>query len=386
MRKIIDKRTFSWFSLTAVVLIVAGCDWTSGGGVESWNERWNGVNFSGMYRASDGGPFVVRDYASSSTINEVVANTGGGNAMEQPGQNQRRTETFAKNPNAFSDTKDLASTPIVPGSVIVSTAGSISLSDNGNGNLVGSPSGTGRINYDTGRIFVDFQALNIAAYTVSYLQQAATVPPARPFTRSGRMTRTPIVSGSITFTVGSAYTLRDNGQGGLSGSSGITGTVDYNTGAWTIDFGTSPVPANTAISASYRTQGGTGSGVRGAAIQTLTVFQEGQLLRIRDNNGGTYEGRMGSIRSSVNDGSPAGGTVIAQFTAKGANSQGVEVNMTGTFEGQITAGEGAARTMDDRQMRGTFVDAAGSRGDIIGSAGSARVTIPSANGGAATAE
>jgi len=37
--------------------------------------------------------------------------------------------------------------------------------------------------------------------------------------------------------VAAAYTITDDGQGVLTGPSGITGTINYKTGAWTLDFG-----------------------------------------------------------------------------------------------------------------------------------------------------
>ena len=42
----------------AVAALISGCEWSSSGGGESWNDSWSWVDFSGTYRAEGGGVLV----------------------------------------------------------------------------------------------------------------------------------------------------------------------------------------------------------------------------------------------------------------------------------------------------------------------------------------
>ena len=66
---------------------------------------------------------------------------------------------------------------------------------------------------------------------------------------SGTLAVRPIAPGSFRPTDG-VETYVDNGNGTLTGSAGGTGTINYTTGAWTLDFNANVV-ANTNIRASY---------------------------------------------------------------------------------------------------------------------------------------
>ncbi len=364
--------------LSMAAIFGSGCDWTSGGGVESWSERWNWVNFSGVYRNPGG--YLVSDFSSARTMSETVGNTSSGAGGGDPEGDASRVESFAHDPNVPSATQNLSNTPIVPGSVSVSTSGDISFSDDGAGNLIGNPRGTGSIVYDSGRITLNFQGPAVTQYTISYIQQAPGAPGVQGFASSGRVSRTPVVPGTMTLSVGDTFVLRDNGDGGLVGS-GLTGTIDYSTGAWTIDYGTTVVPPNTAITASYRTQGGTGKGGSGSSVHTFSVVQEGELLSITDNKGAVYNGKMGSVRGTGGFGGtgvpPIGETIIAQFSVRGLSSAGMEVEITGNFQGvvgDVDADEGRFM-LATRQIMGTWVESGGATGDVRGQSSAVRVTI-----------
>jgi hypothetical protein len=76
------KSRLSVLLLAAVAILgTVGCeDWTSGGGVDDWNSRYNWVNFSGVYKGLGGG-VLVTDYSATpgtpgttnSVSDEVVA-------------------------------------------------------------------------------------------------------------------------------------------------------------------------------------------------------------------------------------------------------------------------------------------------------------------------
>ncbi len=201
---------------------------------------------------------------------------------------------------------------------------------------------------------------------------------------NGVVAHKPVVPGSfsISTTVG---TLTDNGDGTLSGG-GKTGSIDYGTGAWSIDLAPSVPVDGTPIVVSYQYtvagstgSGGAGPGSSGASIFSFTVFQEGETLSITDNNGAVYNGNMGSIRTSggidqqERGGTPVpGSTVIAQYSASGVAASGLSVEMVGTFQGVVGA---AGQSLADRRMFGTWIESGGRSGDINGQASPVQIVF-----------
>lgn len=151
---------------------------------------------------------------------------------------------------SFVATLDLqANLPIVAGSVSV-VAGSLTLSDDGSGNLSGD--GIGTINYDTGVISITFSSappaltlINVTYravldYARNELLQTTTgsnnftgtlsYPPAVPYD---------IILGQkgIAISDGSQVILDFDGDGILKTSDGVAvGTIDYDTGAYDFSF------------------------------------------------------------------------------------------------------------------------------------------------------
>jgi len=68
------KILLQFIGITFCALALTGCEWTTGGGVDSWNEGGNFADFSGSYRASDGG-VLVRTFGSSGTNTTYTTNT-----------------------------------------------------------------------------------------------------------------------------------------------------------------------------------------------------------------------------------------------------------------------------------------------------------------------
>lgn len=63
------------FGLAACALALTGCEWSSGGGAETWNDSGNWVDFSGTYRSSDNGILVRAFGADSSTTTNSISST-----------------------------------------------------------------------------------------------------------------------------------------------------------------------------------------------------------------------------------------------------------------------------------------------------------------------
>ncbi len=277
---------------------ITGCEWESPGDDSYWSDRYNWVNFSGVYKNPNGGS-VVTDYT-------VVA----------PGTN----------------------------SGIVVSVGPVTVATGNGGN----------------------------AYSGTLLPN--------------------VVPGSVQITA-AGVTFTDDGNGSLVPSSGLTtmnGSISYNSGAWNIFLGGVTVPNGSPIRARYSvyqssgTSGTTGGnpkkGTTKTTIYSLTVFQEGNLVRVVDSDGKEYTGKMGSLRSASGEmGSEprAGDTVIAQYSVKGVSRAGLNVEMTGTFQGTIIAGGANRYVMVQRTMQGQWIEKNGKVGDIVGRASDAAFTYTS---------
>ncbi len=196
---------------------------------------------------------------------------------------------------------------------------------------------------------------------------------------SGAVNNAPVVEGTITITVGS-FTFSDpEGDGFMSGNPAGSGNIVYGTGAWSIDLaGTAPA-AGTPIRASYvySVAGqSAGAGSSGGRIDSLTIFQEGNKLTIRDSLGATYSGRLGSIRASSNQLIPTSEEgqqseesiprdIIAQYSVQGVNKANKNVTMAGVFTGTV---EDGGRSLARRVIEGTYVEGGGKVGDVLGTA------------------
>jgi len=288
------RKTLPMLAGGMAVMILAGCDWSAGGGADSWSDRYKWVDFSGVYRGINGG-VLITDYTAT------------------PG------------------------TPGVTNSV--------------SGEHIGTGDGS------------------------------AT-------TFSGVLDHHPVVVGTISITAG-AFTLTDpDGDGVLSGG-GSSGTIDYGTGAWSIDLGGVPLGSGEPIEASYQYpvsgsagSGAPGPGTSGATIYSFVVHQAGNTLEITDNNGATYEGSLGDVSTTggVNQDSavttPAeGDQVVAQFTAEGISAAGLKVTMAGTFQGVVSKDEDDNYYLSNRKMFGTWIEDGGRTGDINGEASPIPITV-----------
>lgn len=201
---------------------------------------------------------------------------------------------------------------------------------------------------------------------------------------SGTTDHSPVTAGSFQISVG-VFSLRDDGSGNLSGS-GKTGSVQYGTGAWSIDLLGEWPPSGSAIVASYNYSTSSSSaaspsdaGTSGVVIYSFVVEHTGNILSMTDNNGSVYKGKFSGVSTtgSINQDSTTttplpGEEVVGSFTASGESKAGMKVNMTGTFQG-IVQGSELQLSLADRRMIGTWIERNGKTGNINGYAASADI-------------
>ncbi len=152
----------------AVVLalsIFPGCEWSTSGSDDSWDDSSSWVNFSGMYKQA-AGSLVVSGWATTSSTS--TNGSSGGSSSSVSGTTGTSTEQVGSvvgggNNRSFSGT--LTTRPILPSSVSV-TDGVEQLRDNGAGVLTSSRSGSGTINYISGAISVLFELPPVAGRAV----------------------------------------------------------------------------------------------------------------------------------------------------------------------------------------------------------------------------
>lgn len=131
----------------------------------------------------------------------------------------------------------LANDDITPGSIVITgtvSAAPVTAADDGQGHLTGDL-GAGIVDYATGyiRLYCSTAPDNSTNVTLDY----SHTPPAKTF--SGTLAKAPVRPGSVEISDG-VETLADNGLGQLVGSSGGSGTINYQTGVVAATFAAAP--------------------------------------------------------------------------------------------------------------------------------------------------
>jgi len=226
--------------------------------------------------------------------------------------------------------------------------------------------------------------------------EADGTAPAAQLVINGKLNYGPVKPGSVTVLFGNVGEFRDDGAGGLSGSYEVsgeaktgTGTIDYDTGIWTIVLTQFyPLQNAQAIVVSYAyAVGSSGAatvtstpGSTKVSIYAFNVIQEGNKLRIVDNNGSVYEGGFGSIRSTSGADQDTsfptyadGDQVMGQFEASGRSAANIGVKMVGNFQATIagvssSSGGTTSMRLTDRRILGTWIEVGGKTGDLNGQA------------------
>lgn len=239
---------------------------------------------------------------------------------------------------------------------------------------------------------------NVASETIAKGNGAST-------SFSGFLDQNNILAGSLTISA-AGYTFTDpEGDGTLAAQDGAFGNINYGSGQWDINFNGVAPGNGVNIVASYKfviepeqgnAQTGTGSGplgnatsgASGAEIYAFTVEHYGNRIRIVDNNGASYEGDFGDIRTTsglnqdnqddiAQQNAPLpGDTFIGSFTATGVSKAGKQVKMTGTFQGVVETTAEGTFVMGDRQMLGTWIETNGRTGNITGEASPITIVVP----------
>lgn len=209
------------------------------------------------------------------------------------------------------------------------------------------------------------------------------------YTFSGILANVPIVPLSVTVGDGVSSAV-DNGAGTLIVGGTTVGTVNYLTGAISVDFSAlllAPPAAGSPIVVAYTYSvagtpanpepGGSGK----YEIYTFAMEQTGNLLTMYDNYGTKYTGQLSTLGLGGGDlpgQTPSGenlqsGLVIGNFELTGANG----VRIVGTMQGDLIVEEGTAsgetgrtysRTVSNRTIQGTWIEPSGATGNIIGQA------------------
>lgn len=286
-------------ALAAVMLIASGCEWTSSGSEGSWNESMSWVNFTGYYRSAGGRPLVGNFTTTSSTI-------GGG----APGQGG--TVNGADLEYAVSNQQG----PIQPAPFTV-FSGTINYANRGTPGW--------RLKPGSVRITI----------------RGTSTGPVGSFSDTGTDIRTQ-VNGPLAGT----YSQVPGGPH-FPGS----GSVNYDTGAWSISLSSSdPFMQDAQISYSYVIlqvggaggtapdpgnggNGGSGLQIVGGPVNTLQVEQTGNKLIFRTSSGYTLEGFLSVVTLPGGDSTGrSGGDVSATYEVKG-DVGGQPVTISGTFSG-----------------------------------------------------
>ena len=204
---------------------------------------------------------------------------------------------------------------------------------------------------------------------------------------SGAFNNKAIVGGTVVISAG-GYVFNDNGDGTLTGIDPTKGTIEYATGAWSIDLGSLTLAAGTPIIASYQhmvggTAGKVSPGSSKTTIYSMLILQSGNQISIRDSDGYVYTGRLYTVSSTTGEGqSQTAGQVIAPFRVIGESKGKVKVTIDGTFTATYLATESATTTggggggigqsmgrptlyvLSDRRIDGTWIETS-NQGKIV---------------------
>ncbi len=267
---------------SVALFAMTGCEWEGSGSDDFWSERYDYMNFSGVYRPAPGRDFIVHSFEG--------------------------------------------------------------------------PAG------------VDVGQRTVADREIAVGDGVATV-------LNGVLTERPIVPGSVSIVAG-GYQIAD-ADGSLLGS-GASGNINYQTGAWSIDFG-APLSAGTPVIGAWRFDPSEDTtSVPGSTkpIYQLTVQHTGNRVTLIDNAGHRYEGRLGSVDTDGSFSDDGNSEQRVSFHAEGM-SNGQHVEIVGAFQALVRTqlisqrdeegnviGQVATPMVVTRSMTGTWVEPSGKIGRI----------------------
>ena len=351
---------------TALAACFVGCEWTGSDESDSWSNTYDGMNFSGTYRAvttasnvsstttttdttsteinegsfasvqESGGSFPSgkkvangrTQYANivpgsfSAAVGEYVWNddgngklvftnpdSGASSSSETSTSTTIQGEEGKTTTGAKDYTWNLNHVNVSPGTVSVSLDGAQAFYDDGAGGLKAKGvSGSGSINYASGEITVNFNA-----------------PPG-----SGKK-----------LTV--SYTYNEAGTTVVSSSLSGSGTIQYSSGAWTLQINPAQASGTILIRYSYYVMNSTSSASyapintsTGTEVSAITVSQNGQNLTFTLNNGIRMSGKFTNVQQTgkINEDTSSGyNTYNAQFQV-----QSQDTRMVGSLNYDLQTG------------------------------------------------
>ncbi len=267
----------------AVIIACCGCEWSSGGGAESWSDSYSWVNFSGTYRGIGGGALVT-DYSSTATTPGSTNDTG-------------RVAFGLTSSTKAAYTGAFGVNSIIPKSTLINF-GSLSFADAaGDGNLTSALGGSGRIEYATGDWSVDLGGIVVE----DGKEIIGSCSYAVAGTGSGSSSASSGVSGAtiysfVVWQTGGELQITDNNGKVYKGSMGtLSGTMTSGTNA-------APVAGETVV-AQFSASGVSAAGfnVTMAGNYQGVVEQGGAALGSRQMLGTWIEegGKTGDIRGEA---------------------------------------------------------------------------------------
>jgi hypothetical protein len=224
--------------------------WTVGGTVQNFTVRGNQQSTTGDVDST------------RATIFQLVAPTTGNGTVDITLDARNESETADSSPTGSTAVTgedegqadgtttlsgNLDNTPVVRETVSI-TVDSVTAEDDGDGSLTGTGVSSGTVNYDTGAWSITYTSAPTNGEDISADYSYGK------WEFSGTLDEPEVVKSSVTFTAtvgGSSITATDDGDGALSGDGGnITGTFNYSTGGWQLQYLTPP-DDNTSITVVY---------------------------------------------------------------------------------------------------------------------------------------
>jgi hypothetical protein len=214
-----------------------------------------------------------------------------------------------------------------------------------------------------------------------------------------------IVPGTLTIVLeqtvasGSSGSVTDDGSGGLSGSVNLvgpdpstaqpaTGTINYDTGVWTLTLTSPGLLTDCNILVSYAYIPGSGGvaessdsdGSPWSGIYSLRIDQTGQHLVLTDGVGGSYSGVITSMSTPGGDQDGfTSGTIDAPFEVEGTAAGGRPIRISGSLSAVYTAPEegSGSGVLDVRTIEGIWFELSGSKqtADLRGYAGALTTAV-----------
>lgn len=157
--------------------------------------------------------------------------------------------------------------PLEPGSFVVAAQTELASDPDGDGWLTGPHGATGFVNYETGHWQVDLisfvpgTGVDLEAAFAFWCDggtgcasnEVIATGDGVSTLLQGSFATSPLMTGSVSVAAGPGFYFADrDGDGILSGPSGLGGVVNYATGAWTLDFNGSAPGLGQPIVATYR--------------------------------------------------------------------------------------------------------------------------------------